>query len=151
MQQFEDILRALSQQLEIRLQPDKNDLCVLRINNKLHLQMEFNSLKNRLLLASLIIEIPPGKFREEVLKKALQHNDRYPRIGSFAYASKKNALMLFHYIYLEPNQTIEMILDTIAEFVKLADDWGSAINGGRSSPNIDLGSSHINIFSTKKS
>src|SRR5690242_9542948 len=86
-----------------------------------------------------LIEIPPGKFRENILKEALKANALPdPRAAIFAYMAATNHLILFQKYPLEI-LTGERLAGLIGSFLETADRWKEAIASGQSSPN-SLGS-----------
>lgn len=130
MDRFEELLKELGKILGIPLHVDKNNACRLNINNILHIQLEQDPVKGRLLVACYICDIPPGKFREITLKEALKANYLYPRVGTLAYAERNNKLTLFEYLpFLE--LTGEKLSVFLFQFIEKANTWREAIESGR--------------------
>ena len=115
MDRFQQLLYDLSEILEIPLYADQMQRCRLSINELIEVQMEYNSASEKVLMASFCCEIPPGKFRENVLKEALKANSLFPRIGSYGYSPMKNKLALFEYISLEGMHR-DKFADLLAQF-----------------------------------
>ena len=110
-------LEDLSKLLDIELKPDNNHSCLIKIKDKLEVQLELDrENQDYLIIGSLLGELPSGKFREEILFSALKANARsYPRIGSFAYSTKLNNLVLYELLNL--NQiSPETILSILTSF-----------------------------------
>ena len=93
---FEEILQLLGQSLNLPLQVDANNACAIQIKQNLIVQLQPDPSQEKLLIGCQIIQVPPGKFRENVLKEALKANGLPdPRVGIFAYIARNNTLFLF--------------------------------------------------------
>lgn len=92
---FPELLQELATELDIDLYPDKRGACKLVTEDGLHVQMEVDVRQESLLIASFICEIPPGKFRENILRDALKSNGPFPKNGTLAYSERNNKLTLF--------------------------------------------------------
>ena len=126
---FREILNELSPLLHTSLYPDRRGACKIKFNNLLEVQIEFQPEKNRLLMASFICEVAPGKFRENVFKDALKINCPMPSHGTLSYCEKNNQLCLFQYIYLE-YITGQKIFDLLQSFVQKGNTWRTAVASG---------------------
>jgi len=133
MDRFEEVLKELGQLINVPLHPDKNRLCRLNVNNVLHIQLESDESKERILIATFICDVPAGKFRENILKDALKANHFYPRIGTLAYSERNNKLTLFEYVPY-PNLKVEKFADLLGQFIARADAWRVAIEQGQTAP-----------------
>lgn len=136
MDRFQEILRQLGEELHIPLHPDKHHVCRLNIQNLYHVQIEFEEAKERLLMMSFICEVPPGKFREIVLKEALRFNATFPRLGTLAYSDRNNRLALFQYVgpleFSGPK-----LATSLTKFIEKMEDWKRALDQGRT-PDLGL-------------
>ncbi len=131
---FHEILQLLGQELGLTLHTDRNHACALQINEGLIVQMESDSAQERLLIASQIIEVPPGKFRENVLKEALKANALAdPLVGIFAYIAKINQLVLYQY-YPFDILNAQRLAGLLAPFIQTAEKWRNAIASGSPGP-----------------
>ena len=72
MKNFYDLIKELGDLLGEEIEPENNQACNLRINQKVKVQIEVSNNEESLMLISLISELPPGKFRETVLKDILK-------------------------------------------------------------------------------
>jgi len=138
MNQFGELLRALSRaiRLDPPLHPDRHQRCKLLINKVLPLQLEIDSAQENLLVASELFVIPPGKFRENVLKSALKANALPPpRIGTFAYIERKNELVLFEFLPLQHIQ-MEKMVSFLQSFIEKGESWRRAIESGQTAPSL---------------
>ncbi len=133
MDRFEQILTELSVQLGISLHPDKHRACKLKINDNIHVQIECDLQKEAILVAAFIVEIPAGKFCEEILKEALKANDQVPRLATLAFSERNRNLALYTYIpFIEISG--EKLASFLAEFIKIVEEWRAAILSGRPTP-----------------
>ncbi len=145
MDRFEEILKDLGTALGIPLHPDRRGACRLNINDVMRVQIEFQPDKEQVLLACMICEIPPGKFRENILKDALRANWPYPTNGILSYSEKNNNLSLFEHI---PTANIsgQKLLDVLNAFIAKADSWRKGVESGQTStllPSVKKGESGI--------
>src|SRR5581483_3593082 len=104
MDKFLTVIADLGRVVGLPLLPDHKRRCRLVIEHQLHIQIEDEEPKDRILIACFICEVPPGKFREKVFKQALKENNNYPRIGNLSYCEKNNNLVLEAHVYY-PNLT----------------------------------------------
>jgi len=129
MNKFEDLIIQLGDLLEIALHAERGTVCKLNINGKMQVNMEFDEVKDLLLLGCFASDLPPGRYRENVLKEALRINSTYPRLGTFAYSERNNKLVIFTYISfvgLNP----EKLNNKLQELLEGADDWRMAVDSG---------------------
>jgi hypothetical protein len=134
MDRFNEILLALGEEFDLTLQADRHHACAIQIKQGLVVQLESDSAQEKLLIASQIIEVPPGKFRENVLKEALKMNALPdPLIGTFSYIAKINQLVLFQY-YPFDILTAKRLAGLLGSFVQTAEKWKAAIASGNSAP-----------------
>ncbi|NDD57763.1 MAG: hypothetical protein EBZ47_00715 [Chlamydiae bacterium] len=151
MNKFEDLIYHLGEVLGIDLHAERGRVCKLHIDGKIHLHLEYDESKDLLLLASLVCEVPPGKFRENVFKEALKINDSFPRIATIAFSEKGNQLALFDYlsfVYLD----VHKLNSLMHAFLDYAFEWKRAIESGNLN-SIALppsSSMHSSIFGVKK-
>ncbi len=126
---FEELLRDLGAEYSVSLHPDKRGICKLSINEVMNVQIEYNPDQNTLLMATFICDLPPGKFRENVLKAALKTNHLYPEKAVLSYSEKNNQLALFHTIPIT-SLTGKKLSDLLEQFIKKADEWRVAVDTG---------------------
>jgi hypothetical protein len=151
MDRFVEILHELGNLLGTALHPDKHGVCKLNVNDLLHVQIEFQPERERLLLACMICEIPAGKFRENILKDSLRANWPYPLHGTLSYSEKNNHLCLFEYLSTE-NLTGQKLLDALNAFIAKADSWRLGVQQGDTNSLIPTTKkSESGIFGLKKS
>jgi hypothetical protein len=150
MDKFAIVLADLSALIDVPLHPDHNRCCALFINNALHIQLQEEDNKDRLLLACFIGELPPGKFRENVLKETLKENNLFPRVGTFCYSPRNNQLAFFTYIPL-PTLSGDLLADMLETFLDRAFTWKTTLETGQiPARGSNLQKTGPSIFDTKK-
>lgn len=129
MDRFEELLKELGKLFHVLLHPDKTGKCCLNVNDSLHVQMEFDPGRDRILIAALICDVPPGKFRENLLKEALKFNGAYPRVGTLGYLERENKLALYEYLYF-PEINGEKMGQFLVNFIGKATEWRQNVENG---------------------
>jgi hypothetical protein len=125
---FEEYIQKLGLALGTSLHAEKGYLCKLLIDGVLKVQLEHEAAEERILIASFLCEIPPGKFREDLLKEALKANDAIDRPGTFAYSPKNNSLTYF--LYLSDKISFEEFEEKFLQWLETAKQWRSAVETG---------------------
>jgi hypothetical protein len=125
---FEELIQKLGEALHTPLHAEKGYLCKLRIHDSLKVQIEHDSSSDQILMASFLIDLPPGKFREDTLKEALKANSQIDAFGTFAYSEKQNSLVLF--LYLPSSIDAELLQTALSKFIEKAMSWIAAIQSG---------------------
>lgn len=133
MDRFAELLFDLSKLWNVELFADKKHFCRFHYKNELHVQLEFDEAKERILIASFLCEIPPGKYRENLLKEALKSNYIYPRVGTLAYSDRNNQLALFEYTYLQ-GLNAEKLAKILEKFFEKGHEWKIAVEKGTPLP-----------------
>jgi hypothetical protein len=147
---FEELLNELSIEFGVALHPDKRGACKLRINETLNVQLECDPSQENLLIASFICEIPPGKFRENILKDALKCNGPFPVHGTLSYSERNNQLALFAFLHLS-NLNGKTLADFITSFTEKVSNWRIGVETGRTVNLVSQqASSARSIFDIKK-
>lgn len=134
IERFDEILKELGRTLRLPLHSDKHHACTIRLHGTHLIQLELDSSQENLLLFTKIIELPPGKFRENVLREGLKANSlRDPRPGVLGYFNTTNHLVLYQR-YPLLILTGERLAAFVASFTEFADLWRKAIEGGNPAP-----------------
>ena len=135
MDRFSQILYDLSEEIggHLKLYIDANGICQLNYKDILKLQLSYDEATEELLILSFICDVPPGKYREKLLKAALIANGAMPRIGTFGYSERKNQLCLFSYLPSE-GATGETVFNTLQEFIEEALKWKDSVENGKPLP-----------------
>ncbi len=131
---FADMIDQLATALDVELMPDANNAVQLICDNALAIQLEPDETDEKILIGSSLVELPPGKYRADVLKNALIHNGMAdPPLETLCYIEKKGTLALFRYL---PTQhlTIDKLNEALASFSTTAHDWIQALESGQSAP-----------------
>ncbi|MDQ5956626.1 MAG: CesT family type III secretion system chaperone [Candidatus Rhabdochlamydia sp.] len=132
MDPFAQLLNDLSLLLDMHLSPDKRGACKLNIDDTLHIQLEPSSNRDKLLFFCFLSEIPPGKFRENVLRDALKANTDLNTPGTLGFSERNNQLVLFANLNF-PSLIAKEVLDFLHLFMAKAQAWKQAIATGQTS------------------
>ncbi|NGX46258.1 MAG: hypothetical protein K940chlam2_01446 [Chlamydiae bacterium] len=133
MDRFSQILYDLGQVLEEPLYIDENRVCQLNYKDELDLQIQFEEGKEQLLIGIFLCEVPPGKYREKLLKEALMTNGEYPRLGTLAYSERNNMLTFFE-LLPAAGLTGEKLFEWLEKFVERGKEWKAAVESGNPLP-----------------
>lgn len=132
--QFQHLLQELGKIFHLSLHPDKISACSILVPPALIVQLEMDPTQEILFLFSKLIEIPPGRFRENVLAEALKANGAPdPLPGVLAYLENSNHLVLFQ-TYPIHILNGERLAGLFGGFFTMAEGWRKAIAAGNSSP-----------------
>ncbi|MCX6988182.1 MAG: CesT family type III secretion system chaperone [Chlamydiae bacterium] len=129
MNKFDNLIVTLGEMLDTDLRAEKGVLCKLKIDGKLSINLEYDEVKDLILMGTLIVELPAGRFRENILKEALRMNSIYPRIGTFAYSERANKLALFQYISFT-SLSADAFNIQLHQFIDFSYQWFKAIDSG---------------------
>jgi hypothetical protein len=134
---FADLIHEFGELFGERFEPYQNRMIRFLINEHLHVQIETDGMGESLLLVCLISDLPPGRFREQVLKEALKANHLLDEQRStLSYEEKDNQLILSLHIPTH-GITAQKLLDHLLPLIKRAERWRTAIDNGHSSPGRD--------------
>ncbi len=130
---FAALLEELGKVFDISLVPDKLGACSINIP-PLTVQFELDATAENFFLFSKIIEIPPGKFRENVLQEALKANGgKDPRPAILGYIAASNHLAM-HQIYPLKILTGDNLSGILGAFLEMGENWFAALESGHTSP-----------------
>lgn len=133
MDRFSEILSELGSILGISLVEDKYQACSILIP-PLTIQLQLDPTQEHLILFTKIIDLPPGKFRENVLTEALKMNGLPdPRVAIFSYIGKTNHLAI-HQTYPLSFINGEKLSGIFGAFFELGESWHTSIQQGRAGP-----------------
>ena len=150
--QFQNLMTELGRYFHLELRVDQSGACSLLFPHQIVIQLQLDTGGEKLFFFCKIAEIPPGKFRENVLIESLKANDmRDPIPGILAYLNVTNHLVLYHSypLFILNGERLSMF---IINFLQMADAWRKAILSGKSSPapsSISSSSSLPNPFGLK--
>jgi hypothetical protein len=130
MDKFAILLADLSALIDVELHPDHNRCCALNVNNVMHVQLQEEENKDRILIGAFLGELPPGKFREILLKETLKENNLFSRVGVFCYSPRNNQLAFFSYFPLS-TLTANLLADSLEAFLDRAFSWKTALETGQ--------------------
>lgn len=135
MEKYEQIMEELGDLLGVSLESEGTPMRRLAIQEKFILQFEPSRESDDLFIIAIISEIPPGKFREKVLKAALKENENasYDQ-GIMGFIETQNLLSM-HVKYPLRGAKAEKILELLPAFLEKAESWYDALQVGRAGPN----------------
>ena len=127
---FSHLLEELGTALKIKLQPDKNNACVLKFNNGIEVQIEPAHRGKQIIIATELGQLSQGRFRENIFREALKSNGLPPpRNGIFAYSKKNESLVLYDWLFIE-HVTGELLAQYLQQFTQKALLWKDSIARG---------------------
>lgn len=130
MDRFAILLNDLANLIDVPLHPDHLRCCSLYVNNAMHVQLKEEENKDRILIAAFIGELPPGKFREILLKETLKENNLISRVGVFCYSPRNNQLAFFTYVPMAGLRG-DLLADILEIFLDRAFSWKTALDTGQ--------------------
>ena len=131
---FEELLTELGQFFHLDLHLDIHYACTIQVHPSLTVQLQLDSTEEHLFLFSPLIETPPGKFRENILREALKTNDQpEPNRGVLCYIASTNHLALYHSFPMHILDG-ERLAGILGAFLEMAESWQEAIKNGQSTP-----------------
>jgi len=134
IQPFEELLQALGKVFHLLLHIDRSNACSIQVHPQLTIQLQLDASQENLWIFSKLIELPPGKFRENVLREALKANALPdPRTAVFGYLAAVNQIALFQKYPLNLLNG-ETLSGFIGAFLEMADSWRNAIANGQPAP-----------------
>jgi hypothetical protein len=132
--QFEELLHELGKVFRLELKVDRHSACSIRLSNELTLQLQLDREQENLWIFAKLGEIPPGKFREELLFETLKANGKPdPLPAALSYIAKDNALAIFQ-IYPLSILTGERLAALVGSILEMAKEWQNALLSGRTKP-----------------
>ena len=133
---FEELLHALGKVFHLALHIDRVNACSIQVHEGLIIQLQLDASQENLWIFAKLIEVPPGKFRENVLREALKANALPdPRTGIFGYVNSTNHLALSQKYPLSVLNG-ERLSGFLGAFLEMADSWCTAIANGQPAPSI---------------
>lgn len=139
---FDELLKGVGKLLKLPLHTDRNHACAIQIRKGPIIQLQTDASQEKLLIASKVAELPPGKFRENVLREALKANGlEDPRVGVFAYLAATNHLVLFQR-YPFDLLTPERAAALLGPFIEAVEHWHNALLSGLSAPPLPRSRPH---------
>lgn len=131
---FQELIAELGRALDLPLFVDTHQACTLEIADNIRIQMQLDPNQAHLFMACFAIEIPPGRFRENVLKEALKANfSPDPKPAVLGYTLQNNHLTLHQSIPIDILNG-ERLAGFFQSFLKEAQNWIRAIEQGKSAP-----------------
>jgi hypothetical protein len=129
---FAELLVELGNELGTTLHLDKKSACTLNISDQFRVQLECDPHQENILVATFICDLPPGKFRENILRDALKSNDPFPISGTLAYSERNNKLALFAHLRLA-SLNGRALSEFLNAFIEKANGWRTGVETGQTS------------------
>lgn len=148
MDVFTDLLQGLGKIFSVHLQPDRNNACLIQVNNTIQIQIQLDTSEENLILGSKVCTVLPGKFREDVLRNALQHNALPDSLGYLGFIQETNTLVLFTFVYFR-GQSPEIIAKVLEYSLQVITSWKDAIASNMPGPIMKPLISSPSIFDIK--
>lgn len=127
---FGSLLEDLGKILNIKLQPDSHNSCLLKLKTGIKIQIEFDKHQHYLIIGCQLGTVPMSKYRENLFREALKANILPPpRHGILAYSQHLDSMILFERLEIS-NLTAEKIAAEMGPFAEKAKTWTDAIARG---------------------
>lgn len=125
------ILSDLAKIIKVpRLEPDKNNSCLLRLKSGLKVQIELDKGQEFLIVGINVGQVPVGAFRVNLFRRALQFNGLPPpRHGTLAYSRRADSLVLFQRLPIV-NLVATDVASALEMMVPKAQMWLDALQRG---------------------
>ena len=138
MTPFEEILKDLGNMFHLTLHVDHSNACSIQIQSGLIVQIQLDEMQENLWIFSKLAELPPGKFREDVLQEALIPNHLPdPRAAIFGYIALTNELALFQKYPIAALDG-ENLAGIVGAFLEMGRLWQTAIVEGKTAPQTEV-------------
>lgn len=132
--QFEELLHDLGKVFHLELHIDRHNACSIQVHPHFVIQLQLDISQENLWIFSKLIDTPPGKFRENILKEALKANALPdPRVGVLSYLAATNQLVIFQKYPLQILNG-ERLSGFLGAFMEMGESWREAIASGQSAP-----------------
>ena len=131
---FAELLQELGKVFQMSLHPDKLNACSILIPPNPVIMLQLDETQEFLFLFCKVIEISPGKFRENVLCEALKANGQPdPRPGILGYIAMSNMIAVHQKFpaSLMNGERLAMLIGSLLEMVNI---WKTAIEHGKPGP-----------------
>ena len=129
MNRFEELIEELARILNIPLRAEKGMLCKINIDGNFSVHLQYDQNEDLVMMGAMIIEIPPGRFRENVLKEALKVNDTFPRFGTMCFSEKGNKLAIYDHVSFE-GLSPDIFNKKLDSFIEYCYEWYNAVLSG---------------------
>ncbi len=129
MKFFQELIWDLGELTKLPLHIDDHGACTLLIEELFPIQLDMDQAEENVVIIALLGEVPPGRFREELLKGALKANGSYQPWGTLSYSQKKDALIL--HAFLDATECrVQTLVDFLVPFIAHAESWQQALQSG---------------------
>ncbi len=149
MEPFEQLIADLGKVVGEPLKPDQNQACLLKIDERIDVQLEYDPEAEQIMIAAFITEVSPGKYREDLLQSALYENGNNQAFGALGYINELNTLTLHKYLPIL-SLTGETLAAFLNSFLEKALSWKEIVNSGSIKPPASQNVEGSSIFDIKK-
>lgn len=128
MNPFEHLIHELGLVMNIPLEPDSHQSCLLTFPREgISIQIDLDTHADRILVGSQLGIVPPGPYRERVFTEAMRANGtaKVPQ-GVLAFSEKNDTLILFQFFNLA-TLSAEKLFHFIQVFKEHTKMWKEAI------------------------
>lgn len=130
----DSLIAELGEKLALSLMFDEEQRCKILCDGKFSIQMEFQSMKEALVMVAFVGPLPQGILGQEVLKNALKWNHHcHIELPTFAWMEKTDFLVLFFSLKCDELDG-EKLFTYFLSLKEKALLWNEAISQGLSSP-----------------
>ncbi len=133
MIELAEILKHLSDDLKMQFQEDPTGSYSYQIDETITVQIELAKNEEDVVLGSFFAELPPGKFRENVLGNALKANYILNEPSFFAFSEQNHKLLLYQFLPLK-NLNSQKLQEDLTLFSNKALLWQEAIKNNLAAP-----------------
>ena len=138
MSTFANLIEDLSRRLNRNLTPNKDGCVTLLIKEKITIQIEMDRDEDFLIIGAYIEELPPGKFREHILRDGLKANFFFKNNSQvLSYMKKENQLIVHQKMHIETTSPEDFFND-VQSLYERASKWFDSLDSGRSCPDDEV-------------
>lgn len=128
---YEQLIEELGGLINLELEVTENNTVCLVYPDDLKVQLEVSEAdEEEIALISIVGEVPPGRYRTDLLTAALKSNGRpHPRYGNVSYYKETQTLVLYETIPFRMLNA-ERLKNRVALFSQNAQKWAEALKSG---------------------
>ena len=146
---FEEILSDLGRYFHLELHVDQYGACSILFPPEIVIQLQLDASQENLFLFCTIAEIPPGKFRENILMEGLKANAMRDPLAGVVGFYEETSLLVLSQIYPLFILNGERTAIFLSNFLQMAQSWKSALQSGKTGPERTSFSSDEKPFGLK--
>ena len=124
---FQRLLDELGVLIGCKLKADSFYRCAVLFNGEVEVKMQLVD-KNKLLIASKLVDLQSGKHLADVLKESLKANGNPSNNCFLGYSKKKGSLFLFNKLDIDKIDG-QRLFEFLIPFVRRAKNWQQSLLG----------------------